>query len=120
MNRREALKRLVGTTIAVAVSLPFVPESYDYITDDTEELDRRAWWRENFTIQSVEHAEGPFGDHVRVVVTQNGRPNRVMYGAVLLHDTANLDDAIQEIKNAVAQHATRNGWVKRQTGRHIA
>ena len=48
MNRRYALKRLVGTTVAVAVALPFVPNT-DYITDDPEELDRRTWWRENFT-----------------------------------------------------------------------
>ena len=60
MNRRDALKRLVGTTIAVAVALPFVPDADGHITDDANELDRRAWWRENFTIQKVEYGKNSF------------------------------------------------------------
>ena len=121
MNRREALKRLVGTTIAVAVALPFVPDIDQYITDDPEELDRRAWWRENFTIQNGERAKDSLGRNmVRLQVSQNGRPDRVMYVSFVLYEETSFEDAIQEIENAVAYYARRKGWVERQNRRHIA
>ena len=120
MNRRDLLKRHVGTTIAVAVALPFVPDADGHITDDANELDMRAWWRENFTIQNVEYAKNSFGANlIRVRVSQNGRPDRVMYAVVVVSDEAAFDDVIQDIKDSVAQFATRKGWVKRQNRRYI-
>lgn len=114
MNRRAALKNIVGTTISVAVVLQFVPNTY-YITDDTVELDRLTWWRENFTIQKVEHAKDTLGtDLVQVMVSQNGRPDRVVCVTVALSGTATFNDVIENTKDAIAQHAKRKGWVKIQ------
>ena len=121
MNRRDALKRLVGTTVAVAVALPFAPDANGYITDDTDELDRRAWWRENFTIQKVEYAKDLLGANLmRVVVTQNGRSDRSLYASVVLAESTTFDEMIKEIETAIAHAARIRGWVKRQNRRHIA
>lgn len=114
MNRRNFLKTLIGTTVAVSVARPFVPNTSSFITDDMKWHDKRMWWRENFTIQSIEYAHSIGRDEkiARAVVTQNGRPDRRMYVAVRLgKDKFVKDEVLEEIKTGISLYAKRKGWV---------
>ncbi len=116
MNSRGFLKSLLGTTLAVAIPLPFVPDTSGFITNDPEAHDKNTWWRENFTIQSVEYAYSINADEniARVFVTQNGRPEHAMYTSVRLGNNKFVKDEVLEgIKTAITFHARRQGWVTR-------
>ena len=51
MNRRNFLKGLLGTTIAITCPLPVLAKIELLAT--AEALDKACWWRANFTILNV-------------------------------------------------------------------